>query len=123
MSCSVLVVDDLEMMRQVIREVLEDNGIRIAGEAPNGKDALQLYGSLKPDVVLLDITMPVMDGLEALSRLKAIDNKAKVIMCSAMSGQKYVLRAIQLGAHDFIVKPFRPQRIVSSVMKAAGRDG
>lgn len=123
MSFSVLVVDDLEMMRQAITEVLRKNGIRVAGEAYNGRAAVQMYSTLKPDVVLLDIMMPVMDGLEALRRLKSLDPDARIIMCSSMSGQKYVLRAIQLGARDFIVKPFQPQRIVSSVRKAAGKDG
>ncbi len=123
MSFSVLVVDDLEMMRQAITEVLRNNGIKVAGEAYNGRAAVQMYKTLKPDVVLLDIMMPVMDGLEALRRLKSLDPNARVIMCSSMSGQKYVLRAIQLGARDFIVKPFKPQRIVSSVRKAAGKDG
>ena len=123
MSVSVLIVDDLPMMRQAIREVLLENGIKVAGEAHNGRSALQLYQALQPDVVLMDITMPVMDGLEALRRLKQMDSRIRVIMCSSMSGQKYVLRAIQLGARDFIVKPFQAERIVSSIRKTVGRDG
>ena len=123
MSFSVLIVDDLRMMRRAIREVLEKDGIRVAGEAENGRIAVRLYSELKPDLVLLDITMPVMDGIEALRRIKAKDPRARVVMCSAMSGQKYVLRAIQLGAGDFIVKPFRRQRILSAVKKVAESNG
>lgn len=118
MSFSVLIVDDLGMMRRAIREALETDGIRVAGEAENGRIAVQLYSQLKPDLVLLDITMPVMDGLEALRRITLLDPRARVVMCSAMSGQKYVVRAIQLGAKDFIVKPFKRQRILSAVRKA-----
>lgn len=118
MSFSVLIVDDLGMMRRAIREALEADGIRVAGEAENGRIAVQLYSQLKPDLVLLDITMPVMDGLEALRRITLLDPRARVVMCSAMSGQKYVVRAIQLGAKDFIVKPFKRQRILSAVRKA-----
>lgn len=123
MSGSVLVVDDLEMMRQVIREILGEAEIRIAGEAPNGQIAVQMFSALKPDIVLLDIMMPVMNGIEALRRIKKIDPEAKVVMCSSMSGQRYVLRAIQLGANDFIVKPFESERIISSIKKAIEADG
>jgi two-component system chemotaxis response regulator CheY len=123
MSISVLIVDDLEMMRRALRKVLETEGMHIAGEAENGREAVQLYHQLKPDIVLLDITMPVMNGLEALRRIVLLDPHARVVMCSAMSGQRYVLRAIQLGAKDFIVKPFKRQRIISAVKKAAVSNG
>lgn len=117
MAKKVLVVDDLEMMRQAIRQTLEGSEVRIVAEAVNGREAVRQYSAHRPDLVILDITMPVMDGLEALRRIKLMDKNAKVIMCSAMSGQKYVLRAIQLGANDFIVKPFKKERVISAVRK------
>ncbi len=117
----VLVVDDLAFMREAIRDALSDTEIRIIGEAQNGRDALTMYQTAKPDVVLLDIAMPYMDGITALGKLMRIDPAARVVMCSAMDEQRLIIRAIQLGARDFVVKPFRPERIVSAVRKAGGR--
>jgi two-component system chemotaxis response regulator CheY len=119
----VLVVDDLAFMREAIRDALSGTDIVVAGEAYNGRDALTMYQTLKPDVVLLDIAMPHMDGITALGRLMRIDTSARVVMCSAMDEQKLIIRAIQLGARDFVVKPFRSERIVSAVRKAAGKRG
>ena len=118
-SVRVLVVDDLAFMREAIRNALEPAGIGIVGEAHNGREALSVYPELRPDVVLLDIAMPVMDGITALERLLQIDRSARVVMCSAMDEQRLIIRAIQLGARDFVVKPFRPERIVSAVQKAS----
>ena len=120
MDLSVLIVDDLEMLRNAIRDTLERAGIQVIAEAENGRRAVELYSTLRPDLVVLDITMPEMNGLEALRRIMTLDPAARVVMCSAMGGQKYVVRAIQLGARDFVVKPFRDERIVSAVRKAAG---
>ena len=114
----VLIVDDLEFMRTAIREILESEGIKVAGEAENGKKCIEFYYHNPVDLVLLDITMPVMDGIETLKRLKKLDRNAKVVMCSAMGQDKYIIRSIQLGAKDFIVKPFKAERIVSAVKKA-----
>ena len=119
MNVRVLVVDDLEFMRDAIRDILEGAGLEIAGEAENGETGVEAYGRLKPDVVLMDITMPVMDGLRALGTIRRDDPDAVVVMCSALGQQEYIIRAIQLGARDFIVKPFRPERVVSAVKKAA----
>ena len=119
MNVRVLVVDDLEFMRDAIRDILEGAGLEIAGEAENGETGVEAYGRLKPDVVLMDITMPVMDGLRALGTIRRDDPEAVVVMCSALGQQEYIIRAIQLGARDFIVKPFRPERVVSAVKKAA----
>ena len=115
----VLVVDDLVFMREAITDILENAGIVVSGEAPNGAEGIEAYLRLRPDVVLMDITMPVMDGLRALSGIKRRDPQASVVMCSALGQQRYVIRAIQLGARDFIVKPFRQERIVNAVRKAA----
>lgn len=117
----VLVVDDLAFMREAIRDALSGTEIVIVGEAYNGRDALTMYQTHKPDVVLLDIAMPHMDGITALGRLMRIDPSARVVMCSAMDEQKLIIRAIQLGARDFVVKPFRSERIVSAVRKAVGK--
>jgi two-component system chemotaxis response regulator CheY len=104
-------------MRAAIRGVLEDAGMEVAGEAENGKDGIFMYMQTQPDIVLLDIVMPVMDGITALRKLVRQDPAARIIMCSALGEQELIVRAIQLGARDFIVKPFAPQRVVSAIQK------
>lgn len=118
MEKRLLLVDDLQFMRRVLKEILEGAGFSICGEAVNGKDAVQQYVDLKPDGVILDITMPVMDGIEALRRIRKLDRKATVIMCSALGQESMILKAIQYGAKDFVVKPFSRERIISAVRKA-----
>lgn len=112
---AVLVVDDTLFMRASIRQMLEANGHSVAGEAANGVEAIEKYAAVKPDVILMDITMPDMDGLEALKRIKEIDPKAKVIMCTAMGQQVMVAKAVELGAQQFIVKPFQPDRLMAAI--------
>lgn len=119
MSIRVLIVDDLSFMRNAIREIVEAAGFQVSAEASNGEEGVMEYETTHPDVVLMDITMPVLDGIESLKRIIRADSKARVIMCSALGQQEYIIRAIQFGAKDFIVKPFRPERIVSAVRKAA----
>lgn len=116
----VILVDDLSFMRDAIRHILEKSNMDVLGEAENGREAVEMYMELEPDIVLMDITMPVMDGLESLERIKQYDPEAKVIMCSALGQQKYLIKSIQLGARDFILKPFLPERIISAISKAAG---
>ncbi|MBN2051006.1 MAG: response regulator [Spirochaetales bacterium] len=111
----ILIVDDLSFMRTVIKEILNDHGFTLAGEAQNGAEGWKAYTILRPDAVLMDITMPVMNGLESLKRIRYFDPDACVVMCSALGEQEYILRAIRYGARDFIVKPFRPERIVSAL--------
>ena len=118
MAQRVLIVDDLSFMRDAIREIVESAGFVVAGEAEDGAMAVDMYQRVRPDVVLLDITMPVMDGIAALRRIRSLDPKATVIMCSALGQQAYIIKAIQSGARDFVVKPFRPERIVSALSKA-----
>ena len=118
MTARVLIVDDLPMMRQALRSVLEEAGYVVAGEAIDGNQGVLGYMQHKPDVVLLDIVMPKLDGIAALKQIIRIDPGAKVIMCSALGEQSLIFRAIQLGARDFIVKPFRPERVVESVRQA-----
>lgn len=116
----ILLVDDLSFMRDAIRHIVEESHMHVLGEAENGRDAVKIYMNMNPDVVLMDITMPVMDGLESLKRIREYDPGAKVIMCSALGQQKYIIKAIQLGARDFILKPFQSERILSAINKAVG---
>ena len=115
MAKNILIVDDAAFMRMMIKDILTKNGYNIAGEAENGAKAVEKYNELKPDLVLMDITMPEMDGIEALKKIKAGDPNAMVIMCSAMGQQAMVIESIQSGAKDFIVKPFQADRVIESV--------
>ena len=122
-NISVLIVDDLLFMRTAIKDILENNGITVAGEAENGLRAVQLYKIKKPDIVLMDITMPVMNGIKALDRIMQLDRQANVIMCSALGQSRYIIKSIQLGAKDFVIKPFKAERILSSIKKVLDIDG
>lgn len=116
----ILITDDAAFMRMMVKDILTKGGHDVVGEAENGKQAVEKYKELKPDLVTMDITMPEMDGIEALKAIKAEDANAKVIMCSAMGQQAMVLEAIQNGARDFIVKPFQPDKVLDSIGKVAG---
>ncbi|MBR1893610.1 MAG: response regulator [Lachnospiraceae bacterium] len=120
MAKSVLVCDDAAFMRMMIKDILSKNGYEVAGEAENGAIAVKKYAELKPDLVLMDITMPEMDGIQALKAIKGSDPSALVIMCSAMGQQAMVIEAIQSGAKDFIVKPFQAERVLEAVKKVIG---
>ena len=113
----VLIVDDAAFMRMMIKDILQKNGFEVVGEASNGIEAVNLYKKEKPDVVTMDITMPDMDGIEAVKEIKAFDKEAKIIMCSAMGQQAMVIDAIQAGAKDFIVKPFQADRVLEAIGK------
>ena len=112
MAKNILICDDAAFMRMMIKDILTKNGYNIAGEAENVE--------LKPDLVLMDITMPEMDGIEALKKIKETDPNAAVIMCSAMGQQAMVIESIQSGAKDFIVKPFQADRVLEAVQKVVG---
>ena len=120
MAKNILVCDDAAFMRMMIKDILTKNGYNIAGEAENGAKAVEKYAELKPDLVIMDITMPEMDGIEALKKIKASDANASVIMCSAMGQQAMVIESIQSGAKDFIVKPFQADRVIEAVQKVVG---
>ncbi len=120
MAKNILICDDAAFMRMMIKDILTKNGYNVAGEAENGLKAVEKYAELKPDLVLMDITMPEMDGIEALKRIKASDPSASVIMCSAMGQQAMVIESIQSGAKDFIVKPFQADRVIEAVQKVVG---
>lgn len=116
----ILLVDDAAFMRKVIKDTLSKAGYTDLHEAVDGADAVEKYNSLKPDLVLMDITMPNMDGLEALKAIRAADANANVVMCSAMGQETMVIDAIRSGAKDFIVKPFKPERVLKTVTSIVG---
>ncbi|KUO65616.1 MAG: two-component system response regulator [Gracilibacter sp. BRH_c7a] len=118
MAYTVMLVDDAAFMRMMLKDILSNNGYQIVGEAENGMIAVDKYSELKPDITIMDITMPEMDGLQAVKEIRAKDPQAKVIMCSAMGQQTMVIEAIQSGAKDFVVKPFQPDRVLEAVGKA-----
>ena len=120
MAKNILICDDAAFMRMMIKDILTKNGYNVVGEAENGKIAVDKYAELSPDLVLLDITMPEMDGIQALKQIKETDPSALVIMCSAMGQQAMVIEAIQSGAKDFIVKPFQAERVLEAVKKVIG---
>ena len=120
MAKNILICDDAAFMRMMIKDILTKNGYNIVGEADNGAKAVEKYAELKPDLVLMDITMPEMDGIEALKKIKAADANASIIMCSAMGQQAMVIESIQSGAKDFIVKPFQADRVLEAVQKVVG---
>ncbi|MCB0874000.1 MAG: response regulator [Thermoleophilia bacterium] len=117
---SVLIADDAAFMRMMIKNILTEAGYEIAGEAENGAVAVAKYKELKPDLTTMDITMPEMDGLQALKAIRGDDPSACVVMCSAMGQQSMVIESIQAGAKDFIVKPFQPDRVLEAIQKALG---
>ncbi|GGN49787.1 response regulator [Oceanobacillus indicireducens] len=118
MANKILIVDDAAFMRMMIKDILAKNGYEIVGEAQDGKEAVEKYKELQPDLVTMDITMPEMDGITALKEIKSINPDATIIMCSAMGQQAMVIDAIQAGAKDFIVKPFQADRVLEAIQKA-----
>ena len=120
MAQNILICDDAAFMRMMIKDILTKNGYNVVGEAENGLKAVEKYTETKPDLVLMDITMPEMDGIQALKKIKELDSGATVIMCSAMGQQAMVIESIQAGAKDFIVKPFQADRVIEAVKKVVG---
>lgn len=118
MSATVLIVDDAAFMRMMLKDVLTKNQFTVIGEAENGFIAVQKHTELKPDLTIMDITMPEMDGIQAVKEIRRKDPMARIIMCSAMGQQAMVIEAIQSGAKDFVVKPFKADRVVEAVTKA-----
>jgi two-component system chemotaxis response regulator CheY len=104
-------------MRVTLKNILTQNGFEVVGEASTGAESIELFKSFKPDLVTMDITMPEMDGIEALKEIRAIDPQANVVMCTAMGQKNMVVEAIQAGAKDFIIKPFQAERVVEAVTK------
>lgn len=120
MSKKILIVDDAAFMRMMIKDILTKNGYEVVGEAEDGAKAIEKFKELTPDLVIMDITMPELDGIAAVKEIKKIDGESKIIMCSAMGQQAMVIESIQAGARDFIVKPFQAERVVEAVKKVLG---
>jgi len=116
-KAKVLVVDDAIFMRKMISDILESNGMEVAGEADNGAEAVKMYEELKPDMVTMDIIMPEMNGIDAVRHIMNEDSKAKIIMCSALGQQALVQDALEAGAKDFLIKPFNPSRVIEVIGK------
>lgn len=116
-----LVVDDAIFMRTVLKKMLTDAGYSVVGEAGNGIEAIELAKQLKPDIVTLDITMPEMDGIEAIEDILNVSPDTKIIMCSAMGQQSKVVEAIKKGAKDFVVKPFEKSRVLQAINNVTNR--
>ncbi len=118
MTQRILIVDDALFMRMSMRKILSGAGLEIAGEAENGAVAVQKYKETRPDAVLMDITMPVMDGITAIKAILALDPSAKILMCTALGQQNLVIEALRIGAKDYIVKPFHPERVLKGIHNA-----
>jgi two-component system chemotaxis response regulator CheY len=120
MKGKILIVDDAAFMRMMIKDTLKNSGFENIIEAADGEIAVQAYKSEKPDLVIMDITMPNKNGLDALKEIREIDPDAKIVMCSAMGQESMVVEAIRNGAKDFIVKPFKSDRILKTVQGIIG---
>ena len=120
MGKKILCVDDAAFMRKMVKDTLSKAGYTDLYEAVDGADAVEKFGEISPDLVIMDITMPNMDGLEALKAIRAKDGNANVVMCSAMGQESMVMDAVRSGAKDFIVKPFKPERVLKTVTSIVG---
>lgn len=112
---TVIIIDDSKTSTKIIRTALESDGLTVIGEAANGEEGFLLYKELHPDIVTMDVTMPIMDGIEALSLIKREDSRAKVIMITAAGQKEKMVEAIKRGADEFILKPFEPSDLINTV--------
>ena len=119
---NVMICDDAAFMRMIIKDILEKHHLSVVAEAENGIQAVEMYQKYKPDIVMMDINMPEMDGIQALKRIMNIDDEAKVIMCSALGQQGMVIESIKAGALDFIVKPFEENRVIEAIENVLDED-
>ncbi|MFQ5515110.1 MAG: response regulator [Myxococcota bacterium] len=118
MSKRVVIADDAAFMREMLREILSDGGYEIVGEAGEGESLLRSFDELHPDVVTLDIVMPGKSGLEVLRELRARDPGVCVVMCSALGQESLVMQALEEGAREYIIKPFKPDQVLGTIAKA-----
>lgn len=121
MALKVLIADDALFMRNLLKDILVRTGFQVVAEATNGREAVELYQQHRPDLVTMDIVMPLQSGIEALEEIMTSDPDAQVVMCSALGQESLVLEAVQAGAKDFIVKPFKEERVVEVVRRVTGQ--
>jgi two-component system, chemotaxis family, chemotaxis protein CheY len=114
-SHTVLVCDDAPYLRTLMGEILSRGGFEVVGEAETGREAIEKYKQLRPDVVTMDIVMSDMGGLDAVREIRKFDDKAKILMCSALSHQSVIAEAMRAGARDFVVKPFQASQLLEAV--------
>lgn len=117
---NVLIVDDSRTSRRMLRDLLEKNGYKVQGEAVNGQEGYEMYQKLHPDFVTMDITMPVMDGIDSLKLIRRFDPAARVIMVTAAGQKQKMLEAVKAGSEEFITKPYNPEEIVKVIGKVVG---
>jgi two-component system chemotaxis response regulator CheY len=117
MKARVLIADDASFMRQMIREIIEPEGYEVVGEATDGVEAVEQYQELHPDIVTMDIVMPKRSGIDAVKGILELAPGARVVMCSALGQETLVMEALQAGAKDFIVKPFKPDNVLATLQK------
>jgi two-component system chemotaxis response regulator CheY len=117
MAAKVLIVDDALFMRNMLRNILSESGFDVVGEGQDGVEAVEKYRELSPDLVTMDIVMPEKNGIEALKEIMDLDDKAKVVICSALGQESLIMEALEAGARDFIVKPFKPAKVVEVAQK------
>lgn len=113
----ILIVDDAAFMRMMLRDILTKNGFEVVGEAKDGLEAVEQYNKLRPDLVTMDVTMPNMDGVQAVKAIRQLDPNAKIIMCSAMGQKSVVMDSVLAGAKDFIIKPFQTEKVLEAIEK------
>ena len=118
----ILVADDASFMRQMIREIIEPEGYEVVGEATDGVEAVEQYQRLHPDIVTMDIVMPRRSGIDAVKGILEVDPTACVVMCSALGQETLVQEALQAGARDFIVKPFKPDAVTTTLRKVLEKE-
>lgn len=117
----ILLVDDLSFIKKIERTALEHVGHEVVGDASDGAEAVLLFLKEKPDIVLMDITMPNVNGIEALEKILNIDPRANVIMCSALAHKRVLFKAVKAGAKDYLVKPFSTEQLISAIEKVLKR--
>jgi len=122
MKGRVLVADDAAFMRQMIREILEAEGLEVVGEAVDGVEAIDQFSKLHPDLVTMDIVMPRRSGIDAVKGILELDPRARIVMCSALGQETLVMEALQAGARDFIVKPFKPDNVIATLTKVLEKE-
>jgi two-component system chemotaxis response regulator CheY len=121
MKGRILVADDASFMREMIREIIEPEGYEVVGEAADGAEVSEAWKRLQPDLVTMDIVMPKRSGIDAVKDILRLDPGARIVMCSALGQETLVMEALQAGAKDFIVKPFKPESVLATLAKVLGK--